>query len=142
MQQINTENSERSYPSNQEPLLGNQESRSSESGRAQSHLEGPIETDLDRAENAVPKQIGDPESFDRNKANRKNEISQNENVCGVILKRGKKPVHLLPLMGLYFTNCCAGVFMSAWVVFLLRDPAMGNVPADQIGRVTAKTLLF
>ena len=65
-----------------------------------------------------------------------------ENVCGVLLKRDAKPVVLLPLMGLYFTNCAAGVFVSAWVVFLLRDPTLGNVPADQIGRVTSTTLLF
>ena len=67
---------------------------------------------------------------------------KHENVCGVLLKRDAKPVVLLPLMGLYFTNCAAGVFVSAWVVFLLRDPTLGNVPADQIGRVTSTTLLF
>lgn len=65
-----------------------------------------------------------------------------EKVCGVLLKRDAKPVVLLPLIGLYFTNCCAGVFVSAWVVFLLRDPTLGNVPADQLGRVTSTTLLF
>ena len=45
-------------------------------------------------------------------------------------------------MGLYFTNIAAGVFTSAWVVFLLRDENLSNVPKEEIGRVTSTTLLF
>ena len=47
---------------------------------------------------------------------------------GVLLRKELKPSALAIICGLYFINCCAPVFVNAWVVFLLRDPEMGNVP--------------
>ena len=57
-------------------------------------------------------------------------IIKRQVVCGIALKRDARPIALVPLMGLYFTNIAAGVFTSAWVVFLLRDENLSNVPKE------------
>ena len=63
-------------------------------------------------------------------------------MCGIKFKKDAPASALVSICGLHFTNMTAGVFMSAWAVFLLRDPELGNVPANEIGRVTAKTLFY
>ena len=87
-------------------------------------------------------QTDDQNDSERGTALETVEVKSHRTCCGVMFKRDAPLSALLTICGLHFTNMCAGVFMSAWVVFLLRDPELGNVPNELIGRVTAQTLLY
>ena len=60
---------------------------------------------------------------------------------GILVKKELGLSALVTITGLYFINCTAPVFVNAWIVFLLRDPDIGNVNKTEIGRLTSQTLL-